>query len=470
MNQNNSAVKKNSIKCSHKSASPFAQERQSSSDQMGGTFYSTQLVAVAFWWFLIRLATGKPLYSLCNGSVITRPSWLPKRVLIGIAAHKIKIFVAMPALLVVGARVSDALAVRLAVAAWISLYHLIETSYTSRHGEYPVLWTSWGCVLPPPFDQAAAWGVAIHFVLSCGIAKCLVGGVSAWTGPTTMATYLDAYHSSTTSKPASRRLNRLLARPSVASAVGTATLLLECVVIPATLVLPAWLRPVVGTGGMVALHVGIGLGLSSRVALVFLTTLPSYIYGFGCPAPHGSAAWWLAASVGLLPSLVALCRRRLLPEDWPSTPCSLFMWGGAQAERMSRNMMTGRLRIVLATREVGERPGGVAGLPVLHHGGSGAFGMGSSHEGDAVHDGVLRAMGYTLVHGGLVRAFDLPGSGGEEAMLRALLRALEQWMARERRLLETASGRPLARAFHVRIDADGRVEKVLLEANCHLRG
>ena len=296
------------------------------------SFYSMQLFAVALWWLLIHLKTKKPLYSLCNGSVVTRPSWLPTKYLFRIAANKRMIFLATPAALALGALFPQVQAVRCTVAVAVSVYHLLETSYTSRHGEFPILYTSWGCVLPPPFDQAVAFGVAIHFVLSCGIAKCLVGGISAWTGPQTMAVYLDTYHGSSTSTPISKRLNRLLARPAAAAAVGAGTLLLECVAIPATLLLPPWLRPVIGTYGMLGLHVGIGLGMSSRVALVFITTLPSYIYGFGCREPPGTAAWWLAASIGLLPSVSALCRRQLLPAaSMPWSPARAPPHAGSQA-------------------------------------------------------------------------------------------------------------------------------------------
>ena len=438
------------------------------------TYYALQLVAVGFWWALIKAMTGKPLYSLCNGSVVTAPSWLPAWHLLRLANYKKSVFLAMPLMLILGAAAPGFLAIRIAVALAVTLYHLLETAYTSRHGEYPILYTAWGCILPAPYAQAAAFGVAIHFVLSCGAGKCLVGGPMGWCDPRTMSTYLDAYYGSTTSRPLSRRLNRLLAMPPCATAVAVATLLVECVAVPATLFLPASLRPILGTYSMVALHVGIGLGMSARVALVFLTTLPSYAFGFSCEAEVGSAAWCLAAVIGLLPTILVAFRRRLLAEDWPVTPCSLFMWNGMQAERISRLMMTGNLRIVLATREVAERGlNGLIGLPVLHHGGSGAFGMGAKTDGDAVHDAVLRVLGYTLVHAELVDAFedvnsDAAGEGttpeqAEHAMLCAMLRRLERWMDQERRIVETASGgRPLVRAFHVSIDGEGRVDRVLV--------
>ena len=59
---------------------------------------------------------------------------------------------------------------------------------------------------------------------------------------------------------------------------------------PLTLLLPPLPRRLVGVYGLLGLHVGIGLGMSVRVGLVFLTTLPSYIHGFGCEAAVGSSA------------------------------------------------------------------------------------------------------------------------------------------------------------------------------------
>ena len=76
------------------------------------------------------------------------------------------------------------------------------------------------------------------------------------------------------------------------------------------------------------------------------------------------------------------------------------MWSGEQAERIARLTMTGTERIVLATDRVGKAvEGGLVGLPVLHHGGSGAFGMGKGADGPAVHDSTLRVLGFTLVLG-----------------------------------------------------------------------
>ena len=99
-----------------------------------------------------------------------------------------------------------------------------------------------------------------------------------------------------------------------------------------------------------------------------------------------------------------------------------------------------------------------------------------------MHDSILRATGFTLLHDNLVDAFDLPADaarGGaapavkeaaareaaELEMMRRLLMRLERWLARERRLLEASSARPLERAYFVLLDGDKtRVAKVLADA------
>ena len=217
-------------------------------------YYALQLCAVVLWWGLIKATTGKHLYSLCNSSVLTRPSWLPPDKLILLASHKKLVILALPAALTLGAFAHEYIAIRSLVALTVSLYHLCETSFTSRHGEYPVLYSSWARVLPSPYAEAAIFGVAVHFCLSCGVAKCFVGGVAGWVRgdepplrPATMTTYLTVYHNSTSSRPLSPELSQWLARhPSL---VGVGTLLLECVAVPACLLLPASMRPL-GVWGM----------------------------------------------------------------------------------------------------------------------------------------------------------------------------------------------------------------------------
>ena len=69
----------------------------------------------------------------------------------------------------------------------------------------------------------------------------------------------------------------------------------------------------------------------------------------------------------------------------------------------------------------------------------------------------------------LVDAFDIAdgatGAAAEDEMIRRLLQRLEVWLARDKRILEASSARPLTRAFLVSIDVKTNlVASVLLSA------
>ena len=51
--------------------------------------------------------------------------------------------------------------VRLTAAVAVSLYHLLESCGTNRHGEYPLLYNAVGMLLPADCAHAFALGVAI---------------------------------------------------------------------------------------------------------------------------------------------------------------------------------------------------------------------------------------------------------------------------------------------------------------------
>jgi hypothetical protein len=66
---------------------------------------------------------------------------------------------------------------RLAIAGAVSLYHLLENSTTNRHGDFPLLYNVWAMCLPDAgYASAASFGIGIHFVLSSGVSKLLIGG------------------------------------------------------------------------------------------------------------------------------------------------------------------------------------------------------------------------------------------------------------------------------------------------------
>ena len=121
-----------------------------------GVFYALQLLALGLWWVLLKLKTGKHLHDLCNSSVVTRPSWLPAAWLLQLVSCKRSVFLFLPAALALACLAADHVAARVVAALAVSAYHLVETSFTSRHGEYPVLYMAWAMVLPERCARAAA--------------------------------------------------------------------------------------------------------------------------------------------------------------------------------------------------------------------------------------------------------------------------------------------------------------------------
>ena len=301
-------------------------------------FYRLQFASCVLWWALLRRVTGRHLYELASlqGSVCTRPSWMATATLRRLHAWRTWVFVAMPVAelavalyyaaefygvlpghddVVVPVTASwlpgGALSLRLVAAAVVSAYHLLETSVTQRHGEFPLLYNAWAmCVPDSSYASALSLGIAIHFVFSSGVAKVLVGGGVEWIKPGTMRTYLSLYGASKSAKPLIPALNKWVARRDWATtSIGAATLVLECVLIPGCLLLPPEWR-FVGALTMIVMHVGITVVMSTMVGLAFFTVLPSYLVGFACLADvAASPQWWCAVVVGLGPTLVRRERR-----------------------------------------------------------------------------------------------------------------------------------------------------------------
>jgi hypothetical protein len=307
-------------------------------------------------------------------------------------------------------------------------------------------------------------------VLCSGVAKLRWGGI-AWMQPNTMRAYLTMYSTSKSNPPLSRALNRaIVARPWATSLIGVATIGLECLLVPACLAFPPEAR-LLGASAMVTMHLGIAACMSLKVGLAFVTTLPCYLVGFSCSAAVGSAQWVLAAAVGVVPSLLSVASERSIPDEWPLTPFTLFMFNGSAAEAIADRLMTGNTRIVLTALAHGTSTGPddtVVGRRVVPHGlllptETTAMGGGKphSHPYGLAHDVVLRAIAFTTVHADLhaqlaSNNWDMP----------ALLEHLTLWLRRERRLIESSSGLPLLRAHFVRINlSDNKVVEVLTD--CH---
>uniref|UniRef100_A0A7S1BI85 HTTM domain-containing protein n=1 Tax=Corethron hystrix TaxID=216773 RepID=A0A7S1BI85_9STRA len=414
-------------------------------------FYQQLLYCTIAWWTLVYIVSKRPIYALCTGSAITRPSWLPVSNLLALHRHRRSIFLLSLAATALAAFV-DARPVRVLAAVAFSPYHLAETSCTNRHGEYPILHaTLFLAALPSShWARAALLGVAVDFVLRAGVAKLTAGG-AAWAAPDTMRAYLRVYLRSS-KPPLCPRLGAFVAASdALCVAIGAGTLLFECLLVPGCLLLPPRLR-VCGSAAMIVLHAGIALVMSRNVGLVFLTSLPVHVAGFRCDAPVGTGPWLLAVVLGIGPAL-CVAARGALREDWPRSDPRLFLWNGAQAGELSRRLMTGDTRLVL-TKSGAE----VAGARVLHHTER------PPEEGERiVHDAVMRVIGFTLARGTLDRVVREMAGAGEAPAVERLVRATRRWL-REGRLLDW-DGTVLSEAFFVQVGANGRVIRILIDGS-----
>ena len=183
-------------------------------------------------------------------------------------------------------------------------------------------------------------------------------------------------------------------------------------------------------------------------------------------------------------ALALLLGAKTLPEAWPITGAPLFMFSAQPARRLARACMTGQTRLVLGADAAHLTPGAL----VAHAGPQGARiardaarvarsngavtrsavtrSVAARGPVPLVHDGVMRALGFTVVQSPQIRdaiscGADLP----EERWRAELLRAVGSWLVRERRLHERSSGQLLTCAAWVRVGGgDGepsRIEEVI---------
>jgi hypothetical protein len=451
-------------------------------DHTSKMFYRWQFSATMLWWIAIRLMTTRHVYEITNGSVFTRPSWLPSQYLHQLQSpsrRRVIFVVSLFAMALAGWGLPFVdphwLPVRLLAALLVSLYHLVESSVTMRHAEYPLLYNVWAMCLPTDYASAVSWGVAVHFVLSTGLAKIYIGG-NEWTAASTMRFYLTTYYSAKMkmSRPFLPSWNRWACQRNWATVfIATSTILLECGIVPLTLFLPASTRWI-GSACMILMHIGIFLLMSKKVGIVFITTISNYLIGFRCTALIGTGPWWIALMVAMLPNLIAFGPfGQQIPEDWPLSAVSLFMWSGSQAKILAETLMTGNTRVVLATADKSS-PHSIMGLPVLHHGAVAPTTKAQSNDDDmkrssgqadvAVHDCVLRVIGFTILQEALQKTVPraLSSQMEEPWNIQRFLDALQVFLESKHRVFETQSGLPLRKAYYVQIDDTGNVSKVLL--------
>lgn len=115
----------------------------------------------------------------------------------------------------------------------------------------------------------------------------------------------------------------LLRYPSIARVMASGTLMFECILVPCALALDPTYRAVLSVVAM-GFHVGIGICQSLVIGIAFSTNIATYVLAFGAPINVYSPEWF--ASVGIPAILFAYVpiTGKLLPEDWPITPVSVF--------------------------------------------------------------------------------------------------------------------------------------------------
>lgn len=307
-------------------------------------------------------------------------------------------------------------------------------------------------------------------MLCAGVAKLWVGGLE-WMRPDTMKTYLSIYHNSSSAKPLSQALNRLIVKHDwLCTVIAIMTIFIECIFVPLTLFMPRQWR-LCGFWAMVLMHIGIATTMSLTVGLAFLTVLPSYAYGFSSSYALLSFEHLCALLVGVGPSLACVVwKKSLLPEHWPSCPIALFMFNGGQASVLATHLMIGDTRIAMGSslaRSLEDK----TGVSVVHHGAlvdslPAVDKRVGGHEVTVLHDAVLRVVGFTLLQDSLLQAIPPHTcTRPQDWDIRTFLNCLESWLETEQRMVERHTGHTLTKAYLVRIDVKRNVVlEVLMDA------
>ena len=113
-------------------------------------YYRWQLFSTLGWWLLVFIASGKPLHEVVYGSVATRPSWLGANAMHRLHSSTTRKYIFLAPLVALAAGglshyVQSSFLARAGIAIVVSLYHLLETSTTCRHGE--VILERWRALL-----------------------------------------------------------------------------------------------------------------------------------------------------------------------------------------------------------------------------------------------------------------------------------------------------------------------------------
>jgi len=319
------------------------------------SFYFALGVTVWLIWLSGTVVGGSDLHTRgLNNPLCMKPSWMPKNVLLGVlrqpALYRFLCH-APPACLLLASYRPESLACRLLAALSFTAYSLVETSVTHSHRDYPATYALWvlACFGESATSQGLILGIAVHLMISSGIAKLRVGGV-AWAYPSTMRGVLGHYVNKAGADGPLIKPLTAWARSSkaVLFGFGAGTLFFECVVVPLGLFLPPGLRVMVAYGAF-GMHVGIAALQSLAIGTAFLVNSVIYAYGFGSGVqPFTSGNGWPEALAVASASAFYSIFIGLLPENFPSTPFALFAWNGKQWDSLFEHLVTGNTRLVVS--------------------------------------------------------------------------------------------------------------------------
>mmetsp|Transcript_114828 Transcript_114828/g.335838 ORF Transcript_114828/g.335838 Transcript_114828/m.335838 type:complete len:491 (+) Transcript_114828:160-1632(+) len=440
-------------------------------------FYGIQAGTLLALWLAVKAGSGVDMLRLAPqlSNVALRPSWLPRCAFLWTLRRQTYYpcaYCLIP-LLFLAAAYPTKLALRFAVAMTATLFHVAESSRTTSHRDYLMVYNCWGLTLccgqgSDSIAQALGLGFCLSYIFGSGLAKLFIGGVE-WGGPGTLQAILQTFakKGSKEGGPILRGLNRIVSSNALlAAACGCFTLAFECVAAPLAFVVPMHLR-IVYCYGMLVLHIGIAALQSGAIGAFFLPCAASYVFGLhmfeSSDLNVGSPGWFLALGVFALLTLSGpLLRRRLLPEDWPLTPFALFPWSGSQWQALHRTFVDGNTRLVLTT-DIAD-PMGLRVFQLEHRAcqreGQGNDGADADRP-TAAYCAWNRVVGVTTLQNELLEALqpEFAAMTGKHWDASCFVSAVEGWLARGR-MVEISSGKALARAFLVTV-RDDHVDEVV---------
>jgi len=338
------------------------------------------------------------------------------------------------------------------------------------HGQYAVLWTSWGLVLGSPRTAVAvARAAGVYLYVCAGLAKlCVPPAPEDYLRPGTMRALMSKDGANPRFNPLWPRLSRAVIASDRALLCATwLTMGLELLLVPGVYLLPGFAPRAAVAAVCMAFHTGIWLTFSSTAGTMFYQLAGVYAFGFcgadlGIGTPHWAAS--LALALAPLWRLAVVGDPFVGSERWPSTNFALFPWSESQIAFVERHLRAGSTRLVLTARQP-PTPGALIGRPVTPKGQNKPPAPGAL----VLHDAVGNVWNWTKVYPQVVAALNDAaalradgagaGAGGGHAHAQPLsmVAPLQRWLQHEAPVIEAHTGDPLTHVYLVELDPATRL-------------